>query len=383
MEAGCVAAGEGVKSQRRAPGRITFLERVRSTPLEPLRRTLIVSVLFLGAAASLVAFFLQAITHAVNPVDLFLLPLMAALYLAMGVALLLRSDKLHLVENAAYALLVLYGMAMLVYQVRHTLPAIHTFSEAMFWFPLLYLVAYLLHRRAMAFRIATGIWLGTLVLGLVFTPFDRLWQSRDVNAFNALFQFYVSGAVYAMLLFAFSRLEESYAENRMLAYLDHLTQLPNRRYGEALLAQLLHQMRRFGGVFSVIMLDLDGFKKINDRHGHDVGDRVLKRCALVIQKYLPRGSRVIRWGGEEFLIVLDALGEAAGLAVAEKVRRGLAGTPHEGVGRVCASLGVAAYRPGDSLDELVMRADRAMYRAKAAGGNRAVAYSSVRAAVEG
>ncbi len=362
-------------------GRITFLERVSSASLEQLRRRLVISVLFLGAVASLVALYLQVVIDATNPVDLFFLPLMSILFLAMGVALFFHSDKLHLIENVAYAILVLYGLAMLAYQVRYTLPVIHTFSETMFWFPMLYLVAYLLHRRAMAFRIATAIWLGTLVLGLAFTPFGQLWQNRDASAFNALFQFYVSGAVYAMLLFAFSRIEESYAENRMLAYLDHLTQLPNRRYGEAVLVHLFHQVRRYGGAFSVIMLDLDRFKKINDRYGHDVGDRVLKRCALLIQRYLPRGARVIRWGGEEFLIILPEHDEAASLAIAEEVRQGLASSPHEGVGRVCASLGVAAYRPGDSLDELVLRADRAMYHAKAAGGNRAVAYSSLQTAV--
>jgi diguanylate cyclase (GGDEF)-like protein len=359
-----------MKSTATGAGHITLLERVSSAPFERVRRVLVVAVLLLGAVASLAALYLQVVIEATNPVDLAFLPLMFVLFLGMGVALVYRPDKLQLVENAAYLMLVLYGLSMLVFQVRFTLPELHTFTETMFWFPMLYLVAYLLHRRAMAFRIAAGIWLLALLLGLLYTPFAALWRSQDAGAFNALLQFYISGIVYVMLLYAFSRIEESYAENRMLAYLDHLTQLPNRRYGEAVLVQLFRQVREHGGTFSVIMLDLDGFKKVNDRHGHDVGDRVLKRCALLIQRYLPRGARVIRWGGEEFLIVLPDYDEREARRVAEEVRRGLENAHHEGVGTVLASLGVAGCRPGDTLDLLIQRADQAMYRAKQAGGNR-------------
>ncbi|GEM88655.1 GGDEF domain-containing protein [Oceanithermus desulfurans] len=366
-----------MKEHTTGSGHITLLERVSATPFGRVRRVLVIGVLLLGAVASLTALYLQVAIEATNPVDLTFLPLMFVLFLGMTVALVYRPDKLHLVENAAYLMLVLYGLSMLVFQVRYTLPELHTFSETMFWFPMLYLVAYLLHRRAMAFRIAAGIWVATLVLGLVFTPFGELWRNKDAGAFNALLQFYISGIVYAMLLYAFSRIEESYAENRMLAYLDHLTQLPNRRYGEAVLVHLFRQVREHGGTFSVIMLDLDGFKKVNDRHGHDVGDRVLKRCALLIQRYLPRGARVIRWGGEEFLIVLPDLDEGAALAVAEEVRRGLERSPHERVGPVLASLGVAGCRPGDALDTLIQRADQAMYLAKQNGGNRVVAFSQL------
>ncbi len=355
--------------QTTGAGQITLMERVSATPFARVRRLLVIAVLVLGALAALAALYLQVIIQATNPVDVFFLPLMFTLFPTMGVALVYRPDKLQLVENAAYLMLVLYGLSMLVFQVRHTLPTLHTFSETMFWFPMLYLVAYLLHRRAMAFRIAATIWTASLVLGLAFTPFAELYRVRDASAFNTLLQFYISGAVYALLLYAFSRIEEGYAENRMLAYLDHLTQLPNRRYGESLLVHLFREMREGRRRFSVVMLDLDGFKKVNDRHGHDVGDRVLKRCALLIQRYLPRGARVIRWGGEEFLIVLPDHDIQAALSVAEEVRRGLERSPHEGVGVVHASLGVASCRPEDTLETLIQRADQAMYLAKQAGGN--------------
>ena len=358
-----------MNGQTSGADKITLVERLYSAPFAQVRRGLVIAVLVMGALAASAALYLELITQATNPVDLVLLPLMSALFLGMAVVLVYRPDKLQLAENVAYLMLVLYSLAMLVFQLRYTLPELHTFSETVFWFPVLYLVAYLMHRRAMAFRIAASIWISALLLGLIFTPIDELYGSRDAGALNALLQFYFSGAVYVLLLYAFSRVEESYTENRMLAYLDHLTQLPNRRYGESLLVHLLSEMREGRRKFSVAMLDLDGFKKVNDRYGHDVGDRVLKRCALLIQRYLPRGARVIRWGGEEFLIVLPDHDVRTAASVAEEVRRGLEGFPHEGVGVVRASLGVTACRSDDTLETLIQRADQAMYLAKQAGGN--------------
>lgn len=371
-----------MKERTTESGRLTLLDRVGSAPFSRTRRILVIGILLLGALAGLLALYLQWVIKATNPVDLTFLPLMAVLFLGMAALLAYRRDKLNLVENAAYLMLVLYGLSMLVYQVRFTLPELHTFTETMFWFPMLYLVAYLLHRRAMAFRVAATIWVVALLLGLASAPLGDFLRTRDAAAINALLQFYISGIVYILLLYSFSRIEENYAETRMLAYLDHLTQLPNRRYGEAVLVQLLRQVREQGGRFSVVMLDLDGFKKVNDRHGHDVGDRVLKRSALLIQRHLPRGARVIRWGGEEFLIVLPGLEERGAQAVAEEVRRGLETSPHEGVGPVLASFGVASYRINDSLDALIQRADRAMYFAKQSGGNRVVAFSEMLQAVQ-
>ena len=371
-----------MKGATASNGYISMLERDGSAPFERVRRRLVITMLLLGAIASLAALYLELIIEATNPVDLFFLPLMFVSFLGMGVALVYRRGRLQQFENAAYLILALYGFLMLVHQVRHTLPEMHTFTETMFWFPMLYLMAYLLHRRAMALRIAAGIWLTALLLGVFNTPFADLWRNRDANAFNSLVQFYISGIVYIMLLYVFSRIEEGYTQNRVLAYLDHLTQLPNRRYGEELLAQLLRERGDRDEAFSVIMLDLDGFKKVNDHHGHDVGDQVLKRCAVAIQNNLPLGARVIRWGGEEFLVILPDHDEAAACKVAEDVRRGLEATSHEGVGPVLASLGVAECRRGDTLDMLIQRADQAMYRAKQAGGNRVMAIAPKRQAVE-
>ncbi|WP_457638455.1 diguanylate cyclase domain-containing protein [Oceanithermus sp.] len=356
---------------------LTFLDRLVSGSLDRQRRALIILVLFIGSLASALAFWLEIVIDEVNIVDLIFLPSMTVLFAIMGVGLIRNPARRALVEKVAYTALIFYALSMLIYQIRVTVPNQHTFSEVMLWYPMIYLAAFLLHRRATAMRTAMTIWLVSLLIGLVFTPYRQLLDNADASAFNSLFQFYVSGITYILLLYAFSRIEEGYAETRVLAYIDYLTQLPNRRYGESMLVQLLRQARENSVVFSVIMIDLDGFKRVNDHFGHDVGDQVLKRCALQIQRYLPRGARVIRWGGEEFLVVLPNYDEERASKVAEEIRRELEGLSHESVGAVQASFGVAGFRNTDTLEELIMRADRAMYRAKKLGGNRVVAASTL------
>ncbi len=371
-----------MQADKRVVTNLTFLDRLISSPLDRQRRALVILILFIGALASALAFWLEILIQDVNVVDLVFLPAMTVLFGIMGAGLIRNPERRRIVERVAFTTLTLYALFMLIYQIRVTVPKQHTFSEVMLWYPMLYLAAFLLHRRATAMRTAMTIWLLSLLIGLLFTPYGQLLQNSDASAVNSLIQFYVSGITYVLLLYAFSRIEEGYAETRVLAYIDYLTQLPNRRYGESMLVQLLRQAREYRTTFSTIMIDLDGFKRVNDRFGHDVGDRVLKRCALLIQRYLPRGARVIRWGGEEFLVILPERDERQAQLAAEEIRHGLETSPHEGVGVVLASFGVAGLKSSDTLDELILRADRAMYRAKKLGGNRVVAASTLSSVVE-
>jgi diguanylate cyclase (GGDEF)-like protein len=370
-----------MQAERRSITNLTFFDRLISGPLDRQRRAIVILILFIGALASALAFWLEVVIHEINPVDLVFLPAMTVLFGIMGAGLIRNPERRRVVERVAFAALILYALFMLIYQIRVTVPQTHTFSEVMLWYPMLYLAAFLLHRRATAMRTAMTIWLLTLLIGLIFTPYGQLIANADASAANSLLQFYVSGLTYILLLYAFSRIEEGYAETRVLAYIDYLTQLPNRRYGESMLVQLLRQARECKTTFSAIMIDLDDFKRVNDRYGHDVGDRVLKRCALLIQRYLPRGARVLRWGGAEFLVLLPEREEGRAQLAAEEIRAGLESSPHEGVGVVLASFGVAGLKEGDTLDELIMRADRAMYRAKKLGGNRVVAASTLTSTV--
>jgi diguanylate cyclase (GGDEF)-like protein/PAS domain S-box-containing protein len=161
---------------------------------------------------------------------------------------------------------------------------------------------------------------------------------------------------------------------KLLATVDPLTGAYNRRQGDALLAAEFARRARNGRDFAVLMLDIDHFKAVNDRFGHEAGDAVL--CALVRdgQKALRAVDILVRWGGEEFLLVLPDTDADAAMVAAERMRAALAATEVSASGttiRFTASIGVALPLTENS-GELLRRADLALYAAKAAGRNRVV-----------
>ncbi|MFP5502288.1 MAG: GGDEF domain-containing protein, partial [Candidatus Sericytochromatia bacterium] len=155
---------------------------------------------------------------------------------------------------------------------------------------------------------------------------------------------------------------------------DPLTGLLNRRTLDDALMRMVAFARRSGHPLSLLMLDLDHFKRVNDTHGHEAGDAVLKAFASVLSGSLRASDMAVRYGGEEFLAVLPDTGTDAALGVAEKLRRAvenLAIPMGEAVVRPTVSIGVATLAAGESGEALIGRADRALYRAKGEGRNRA------------
>ncbi|MFC4639597.1 GGDEF domain-containing protein [Deinococcus hohokamensis] len=174
------------------------------------------------------------------------------------------------------------------------------------------------------------------------------------------------------------RLEEAMEELRELATRDHLTRLPNRRSALEHLAQRTSgppQAPAPGARVCVALLDIDHFKRVNDLYGHHVGDLVLRHASRALQEALHTGEFVGRYGGEEFLLILSATGAASVQAAAQRIRAALAEVRAEGLPethRLSASLGVTFYSPGESLEATLERTDRALYRAKQGGRDRAV-----------
>jgi diguanylate cyclase (GGDEF)-like protein len=173
-----------------------------------------------------------------------------------------------------------------------------------------------------------------------------------------------------------------YADLEDLAYGDELTELPNRRGATRQIEVLLSRARRHGHQLAFLLIDADRFKGINDEHGHAVGDVVLRELAARLRERVRREDVVGRWGGEEFVVALPETTPDGAAAVAESLRAGVSGTPIGAGGtelRVTISIGVAAWT-GEELDDLVARADRALYAAKAAGRDRVVLERAVKAA---
>jgi diguanylate cyclase (GGDEF)-like protein len=167
------------------------------------------------------------------------------------------------------------------------------------------------------------------------------------------------------------------------ALVDGLTGIANRRQCEDALAHEIARADRLKAPFTLIVADLDDFKPINDRHGHAVGDDVLREFASVLRLTIRESDLAGRWGGEEFVLLLPGTDDEGGAQLAERVRAALAERSFHGRGGavfgVTCSFGVAQLRPGGSERELFAQADRALYEAKRRGKNRVERSARIRA----
>lgn len=153
------------------------------------------------------------------------------------------------------------------------------------------------------------------------------------------------------------------------ALTDKLTGLANRRAGTDILARQCAIAKRQGSPQSIIMGDLDGFKRINDKGGHALGDAVLATVAGILREAVRETDAVTRWGGEEFLVLAFNSDLEGACILAERCRRAIEAEPMCGE-RMTMTLGVAQYRDGDSTESLLARADANLYAGKKAGRNR-------------
>lgn len=212
---------------------------------------------------------------------------------------------------------------------------------------------------------AHGYWEGEI--------WDRLKDGRVIPIYEAIST--IPGedggvAGYVSVFHDISRQKELEAELERQATFDYLTGLYKRHPLEQFIQQEIRRGRRFGTPFSLVMADIDHFKAVNDEHGHDIGDEVLKVVAGVLTREARAADIPARWGGEEFMVLLPDTDTEGASQLAERLRLAVATTDFPVVGPVTVSLGVAALRQGDGLANLTRRVDTALYRAKAAGRNR-------------
>jgi diguanylate cyclase (GGDEF)-like protein len=185
----------------------------------------------------------------------------------------------------------------------------------------------------------------------------------------------------AMLLASAAAVALRTAELQTLALTDSQTLAYNRHYLLPRLAEEMERSLRQEEPLSLLLVDLDHFKRVNDRHGHAVGDAVLRAVADAVRGCVRIIDVLIRRGGEEFVLIMPATDEAQAVAVAERLRRRLDAEPlalSDGLALAqTASVGVAQWDTQENADQLEVRADRAMYEAKRRGRNRVVVASAL------
>jgi two-component system cell cycle response regulator len=174
-----------------------------------------------------------------------------------------------------------------------------------------------------------------------------------------------------------AELRQSMTNTLALAVTDELTGLYNRRYFDRHLALMLDKAREQDRDMALMLIDMDYFKEVNDTHGHDVGDAVLREFALRLRRNIRGVDLACRFGGEEFVVLMPDTDFRQAQGVAERVRMAVAERSFEGGGgpslNVTISVGVALNEgAGDTQDGILKRADIALYRAKREGRNRVV-----------
>ena len=154
------------------------------------------------------------------------------------------------------------------------------------------------------------------------------------------------------------------------ALVDPLTGLGNRNKFYLLAEYELERSHRYQDRLSLAIMDIDHFKNINDTHGHVTGDKVLISVADTISATLRKADIAVRWGGEEFVLLMPGTTLKESGEISERVRKSIeAGTYHKGV-KVTVSIGITDFTRGDSLETMIKRADKALYDAKDTGRNR-------------
>ncbi len=206
--------------------------------------------------------------------------------------------------------------------------------------------------------------LGVMSIG---TQRPRAYAERELAIFRTLCAY---GAIALANADAQAQLVRKNAQLERLAVSDTLTGLSNRLRLDQVLGQEAARQARHGAPVSVILLDLDHFKSVNDQHGHPVGDRVLVAIGELLKGGARQTDEVGRWGGEEFLVVCRDTDLAGAQALAQKLRQRIAARHFATVGRRTASFGVAELAAGEDVAGLVARADVALYRAKRSGRDR-------------
>jgi len=202
-----------------------------------------------------------------------------------------------------------------------------------------------------------------------------IWYGRKLSGQLQEMNNYLEQKIYERtesLLDTQKELLEDNNELTRMALTDNLTGLSNRTHMNQILRQEYSRFERHDQRFGIIMLDIDHFKNVNDKLGHDTGDRVLKKLASIVASAIRASDYVARWGGEEFLICCTTIEEADLLPIAETIRQLVANTEFEQVGQITTSLGCAAIVKGETINELIKRSDIALYEAKNNGRNQSI-----------
>jgi diguanylate cyclase (GGDEF)-like protein len=348
--------------------------------MDALKRNAVIFILGVSALASLIATVLHLLESKPHPMNLVIPPLAFIIYLVLFLYLIKYPQHLHRIIKVSLGW---YGFIMLLPEyffvaeafinpekrLIDTLPPISSGLFLLTTFMIVFFRPRGLVRAAFLIWVFTG---APIVVYLILHPA----QLESPRGIDLMITFVPAMSVNIALLMFYSRMQDAidklYIERfhlKEVSEKDALTSVFNRGAGERILQNLIDRSDRKIGI---ILCDIDHFKRVNDTFGHLAGDRVLQEIALCCQTNLRSKDTLIRWGGEEFLVVVPGDDQTELEGLAERLRRIVADRQIPEVGKVTASFGIAFLEPQENLTQLFARADRALYEAKGLGRNRVV-----------
>lgn len=210
-----------------------------------------------------------------------------------------------------------------------------------------------------------GIFLVGRTISITFYPPHDVFSHTPIQSATYLLLFIISFFwSTGFILMVSQRLRNDLIE---FATIDSLTRISNRRATQIFLERELARAQRNNGEFSVLLIDIDNFKQVNDRWGHSVGDHVLAKTASIFQSVIRKQDLVGRWGGEEFLVVSPGSPYCDAESLAERLRREIANSRYShsfASFGITVSIGIACGKKSDTLDQILKKADEALYKAK-------------------
>jgi diguanylate cyclase (GGDEF)-like protein len=346
-------------------------------PFEAVKRGVFLVASPVGSLAMLLVWGIGLQQNNISPFNIIFLPILAILFLLIFFLLWRRIILLRTFELILYALILVYALCQFSSVITTIVLTNGSFSpDATLWFPFVYILSFLILSTNLALVLSVLFFLSTLILGLV-ACIHFLVNGLPFQNVTFLVEVYYASGFYIAVLYLVARMRESYLSQTAvaddmskLAMIDSLTQVDNRR----LLSQYLHdevnRAERHNLPLSILLFDLDWFKKINDSFGHNTGDKVLQEVAQLLRQNIRTSDPFGRWGGDEFLCLAINSGGEQAVELAERLRDAVQRHQFSTVTNVTASFGVTAFQRGDTPETLVRRADLGLYKAKASGRNR-------------
>lgn len=340
---------------------VASLKRSRRSSIDAQRRVLL-HWLFVLTSAFTFGFAILNITQGV-----FHLAALELAVSAFALALIYILPRSHNIQPwSLLYLLVLYSMLVAVLLT----PGLS--NKVFVWFFLIPVLAHFLHGRHY------GMPLSLMLLAIAwFLYYQYHFHDPELLAIVGFTNVVACSLVLTGGVYAYESAREQ-AEERLhrIASTDSLTGLPNRKHLRELLDGTLADAKDSSSTFSLLTLDLDHFKAINDEYGHDLGDQVLRAVADVMRQRLRAADTPARWGGEEFLILLPETDLTGAQRVAESIRQAIGSlelTADQSSVRVTTSIGIVRFpQDGQTIRELLVTADNRLYHAKHQGRNKVV-----------